>query len=125
MRELARGYAPSAGVVGELLMPVPRDLVHDRRVDTDAVVVAPVQIVVALIGAAKLEQVVAMQMAHAVAQEVVVTIPEALADVLRIDVVGNQRIGQAFAADFNRSTQIRRTAADRPAWTTARSCADS
>ena len=64
-----------------------------------------------------LEQVVPVQLADRVVDVVIVTVPEALADVLRVDVIGDQRTGQALAADFDRAAQsgeLRRTGLRRP-----------
>src|SRR5580700_3935753 len=56
-------------------------------------------------------------MADRVSEVVVVAIPESLAYVLRVDVIGDQRACQALAADFHGTTEagkLRRTGLRRP-----------
>src|SRR5208282_6890801 len=68
------------------------DLVRQRVVDAAAVIGALVIIPVALIDAAKLEQVVAVKNRDVVAKIIVVTIPETRADLLCVHVIGFQTL---------------------------------
>ena len=62
-------------------------LIHRLIVDAAAIVATLVVVPVALVGAAELEEVIALQHAHVIANHVVLTIPETGAGVLRVDVV--------------------------------------
>ena len=63
----------------------------------------PVEVV--LIRATELEQVVALQHAHIIAEHVVFSIPEAGTRLLRIHVVGSQNVVPAFAERLKRAAQ--------------------
>ena len=69
-----------------------KHLVGGRRIDSHTIVVPTVKIEIALIVTAQLEQMVPAQQADAIRKVVIVAIPEALPDILRIHVVRNKRI---------------------------------
>ena len=81
-------------------------MVDRRGVDADTIIVAAMKIHVALVGEAPLEQVVALQLAHTVRDEVVVPIPETLTHILRVHVIGNQSTAEALATNGDRSTKF-------------------
>ena len=66
------------------------NLIHNGVVYTVAVVRAHMEIEIALVQPAELENVVPTDLRDIIFDHVVLAIPEALADVLRIDVIGNQ-----------------------------------
>ena len=80
------------------------DLIHQRGIHGDAVVVARVEIVVALVRPAELEQVIAMQQRKVVAIRLVVAVPRALTRTRGVDVIRDQRVG-GFATDLDRAAQ--------------------
>src|ERR1041385_3244085 len=59
---------------------------------------------VALIGAAELDQMIAFDPGKVVLVQLVDAVPEALADVLGIDIIGNQRV-RGLPADLERPAQ--------------------
>ena len=80
------------------------ELVGPLVVDAAAVVGALVPIIVALIGAAESEEVIALQHSDVVAEEVIVAIPEPRANVLSVDVVRSEYSGSVFAERLERRT---------------------
>src|SRR5215469_2090370 len=82
-----RAYTVQLGGAGS-------ELVGRPEVDSATVVGALVLVVVALIGAAELEQVVAVQLGEVIAEHIVDAVPVARAHTLRVHVVWDQGIAR-------------------------------
>ena len=80
------------GLVGKVDSCSIRDLISDRGIDSYVVVITLVIVEIALIGVSELEQVISMEQAEVVAQQLVLFISKVLAGILRVDVVRNQSI---------------------------------
>src|SRR5581483_1331191 len=94
------GHIDAAG--GRVLFTHP---VGRREVDAAAVIRTGVIVEVALVLTTDLDEVVPLQDGDVIAEEVVLPIPEAGADVLGVDVEGRQDIGGAFTEGLHRTAE--------------------
>src|SRR5947209_11845790 len=80
-------------------------LIHRLVVDAAAIVGARMLVEVVLVDSAELEEVIALQPADVVAEVVVESVPIARTGLLRVDVIGDERLQFAFAERFERAAE--------------------
>ena len=104
--DIQAGDCRGAGTAGA-------NLVNVCGHDAQAVVVAPVRVPVALVLAAKLEEVITTDQRQVITEDMIVAVPVALASVLRAHAIGDERVaahdaaGGTFSADLHRAAQAR------------------